>query len=207
MQCLIKYIVYTFLIITIFTALLTLGGIIMVWIDSSLSLPYLETLVVTLLIEAISCVFMFARKGLGYLPQVVTNKTKEQTIKFLEDFISSGSSASIYSSRVSWLIGNKPLQEILNKKIEEGLKVEIITSNEINEEIKVNLPKASFFVTRELVSPSTRFTLINGERSGAERLAIAKGSHPNHEITIFDTNSGPQIIGMAKDLIRKSKAL
>jgi len=38
-------------------------------------------------------------------------------------------------------------------------------------------------------------------------LAIARGSHPDHEITIFDNNSGPQIVAMAKDIIRKSKAL
>ncbi len=48
---------------------------------------------------------------------------------------------------------------------------------------------------------------MNGDRSGAEKLAIARGVHPEHEITIFDSNSGPQIIAMAKDIIRKSRAL
>jgi hypothetical protein len=49
--------------------------------------------------------------------------------------------------------------------------------------------------------------LVNAGRSGAERLAIARGTHPNHEITIFDNSSGPQIIALAKDIIRRTKAL
>jgi hypothetical protein len=64
-----------------------------------------------------------------------------------------------------------------------------------------------FYTTGEDSPPEARFTLVNGHRSGAEKLAIARGGHPEHEITIFDNNSGPQIIAMAKDIIRKSKAL
>ncbi len=66
---------------------------------------------------------------------------------------------------------------------------------------------ASFIVTNENTLPEARFTLVNGDRSGAEKLAIARGVHPDHVITIFDNNSGPQIIAMAKDIIRKSKKL
>ena len=64
-----------------------------------------------------------------------------------------------------------------------------------------------FYVTKEKNPPESRFTLVDGHRSGAERLAIARGGHPEHEITTFDNNSGPQIIAMAKDIIRKSKEL
>jgi hypothetical protein len=158
-------------------------------------------------IEIASIVFFIVKKGLSYLPEVVTNKTPEETKQFLEKFISSGSSATIYSSRVSWLIGNERLLKILSEKISKGLRVEIVTAQEIDPSIKKNLPNAKFYLSNEKNPPDARFTLINGDRNGAERLAIAKGSHPNHEITIFDTNSGPQIIGMAKDLIRKSKGL
>ena len=73
--------------------------------------------------------------------------------------------------------------------------------------LREKLNGASFIVTKESVSPEARFTLVNGDRSGAEKLAIARGVHPDHEITIFDNNSGPQIIAMAKDIIRKSKEL
>ena len=208
MQKLIIHILYTFLGITALTALVTIAGLIWVWFfeGNCDELPYLGYLITAIVIELAGITFFVAKKGLSFLPKIVTNKTKDETKDFLEKFISSGSSASIYSSRVSWLIGNEALLKVLREKIEDGLKVEIITSGEINSDIRANLSKAHFYVTNE-ESPFARFTLINGERSGSERLAIAKGSHPNHEITIFDNNSGPQIIGMAKDLIKKSKAL
>ena len=41
--------------------------------------------------------------------------------------------------------------------------------------------------------------------AGGETLAIARGTHPAHEITVFDANAGPQMIAMAKDIIRKCK--
>lgn len=99
------------------------------------------------------------------------------------------------------------LISILQSKIEKGTRIEIITPNEVPEALRKKLNGASFIVTKENVSPEARFTLVNGDRSGAEKLAIARGVHPDHEITIFDNNSGPQIIAMAKDIIRKSKEL
>ena len=60
---------------------------------------------------------------------------------------------------------------------------------------------------RSLKEEGIEVTLINSNRSGSERLAIAKGIYPEHEITIFDSYSGPQIIGMAKDIIRKSERI
>ena len=92
-------------------------------------------------------------------------------------------------------------------KIDGGVRIEIITPDEVSEELQERLTGASFIVTNETVNPESRFTLVNGDRSGSEKLAIAKGVHPEHEITIFDSTSGPQIIAMAKDIIRKSKEL
>jgi hypothetical protein len=209
MQNLMINICYTFLAITVLTAGVTLAGLTCVWFspETCPNPAYLNILLVGVVIEIASIVFFIVKKGLSYLPEVVTNKTPEETKQFLEKFISSGSSATIYSSRVSWLIGNERLLKILSEKISKGLRVEIVTAQEIDPSIKKNLPNAKFYLSNEKNPPDARFTLINGDRNGAERLAIAKGSHPNHEITIFDTNSGPQIIGMAKDLIRKSKGL
>jgi hypothetical protein len=125
----------------------------------------------------------------------------------MESFISTGTSATVVSNRVSCLAGDDKLISILQSKIEKGTRIEIITPNEVPEVLREKLNGASFIVTREKVSPEARFTLVNGDRSGAEKLAIARGVHPDHEITIFDNNSGPQIIAMAKDIIRKSKEL
>lgn len=147
------------------------------------------------------------KKGLKYLPDTQTDKEPKDTLKFMESFISTGTSATIVSNRVSWLAGDDKLISILQSKIEKGTRIEIITPNEVPEALKEKLNGASFIVTRENVSPEARFTLVNGDRSGAEKLAIARGVHPDHEITIFDNNSGPQIIAMAKDIIRKSKEL
>jgi hypothetical protein len=208
MQNLVKYTLYLFLIITALTAVITLTGIAYVWFFSEkIELPHLELLIGSVIIEVIAVILMLAKKGLKYLPDTQTDKEPKDTLKFMEKFISTGTSATVVSNRVSWLSENQSLIDILQKKIESGTRIEIITPAEVSQTLKNNLNGASFIVTREDISPESRFTLVNGDRSGAEKLAIARGVHPDHEITIFDNNSGPQIIAMAKDIIRKSREL
>lgn len=194
--------------ITGLTAGITLMGIGYVWfLSDNAELPHLEWLIGSVVIEVIAVVLMLARKGLKYLPDTQTDKKPEDTLKFMENFVSTGTSATIVSNRVSWLAADSALISILQTKIENGTRIEIITPNEVSETLRENLQGASFIITNEKLSPEARFTLVNGDRSGAEKLAIARGVHPDHEITIFDNNSGPQIIAMAKDIIRKSKEL
>jgi len=208
MQDLVKHTLYLFLWITGITALMAIIGIGYVWfISDKTELPHLEWLIGSVILEVMAVVLMLAKKGLKYLPDTQTDKEPKDTLKFMEDFISTGTSATIVSNRVSWLAGNQSLIPILQSKIESGTRIEIITPREVAESLRNNLHGASFIITGEGISPEARFTLVNGDRSGAEKLAIARGVHPNHEITIFDNNSGPQIIAMAKDIIRKSKEL
>jgi len=208
MQNLVKHTLYLFLIITALTAVITLSGIAYVWFFSEKTeLPHLELLIGSVIVEVIAVILMLAKKGLKYLPDTQTDKEPEDTLKFMEDFISTGTSATVVSNRVSWLSGNQNLINILQKKIESGTRIEIITPSEVSQTLKENLNGASFIVTGEDISPDARFTLVNGDRYGAEKLAIARGVHPDHEITIFDNNSGPQIIALAKDIIRKSREL
>ncbi len=208
MQNLVKHTLYLFLWITGITALMTLIGIGYVWFFSDKTeLPHLEWLIGAVIVEIIAVVLMLAKKGLKYLPDTQTDKEPLDTVRFMENFISTGTSATVVSNRVSWLAGNQSLISILQSKIESGIRIEIITPNEVSDDLRKNLVGASFIVTGEKMSPEARFTLVNGDRSGAEKLAIARGVHPDHEITIFDNNSGPQIIAMAKDIIRKSKEL
>ena len=208
MQNLVKHTLYLFLWITGLTAAITLAGIGYAWFFSeSKELQHLELLISSVIIEVIAVILMLAKKGIKYLPDTQTDKEPKDTLKFMEDFISAGTSATVVSNRVSWLAGNDKLISILQSKIEKGTRIEIITPNEVSDILKTNLKGASFIVTKESASPEARFTLVNGDRSGAEKLAIARGVHPDHEITIFDNNSGPQIIAMAKDIIRKSKEL
>jgi len=85
----------------------------------------------------------------------------------------------------------------------------MITPRPVDEKVRTLLKDVvvHFIVTNEASAPEARFTLVNADRGGGARLAIARGTHPDHEITIFDSNSGPHMIAMAKDIIRKSKLL
>jgi len=89
----------------------------------------------------------------------------------------------------------------------KGTRFEILTVQAVDPALKKKLQDTGvrFFLVKDDVVPEARFTLVNADRSGAEKLAIARGTHPNHEITVFDNSSGPQIIGLAKDIVRKSK--
>lgn len=208
MQSLVKHTLYLFLIITGLTAAMALVGIGYAWFSSEpRELPHLGWLIGSVIIEVVVVILMLAEKGMKYLPDTQTDKEAKDTLKFMEKFISMGTSATVVSNRVSWLVGDDKLISILQSKIESGTRIEIITPIAVPDALREKLRGASFIVTKEKVSPEARFTLVNGDRSGAEKLAIARGVHPDHEITIFDNNSGPQIIAMAKDLIRKSKEL
>lgn len=208
MQKLIKAIIYVFLVITGLTAILSLSGIFYIWfISDKGDLLYLKWLIGALLLEIISIILILGKKGLKYLPEVKINKNSNETLKFMEEFITLGTTATIVSNRISWLVGSDNLIDILKSKIDKGLKIEIITNGIVSLDVKERLEGAHFYKTNDRVTPEARFTLVNGDRTGSEKLAIAKGVHPEHEITVFDYNTGPQIIAMAKDIIRKSKEL
>lgn len=214
MQTVIKHAIYLFLVIFALTALVTLGALIYLWhlraTDFDLSsLPYLNWLIGAFIIEVSGVVILFAKKGLKYLPEVEVNKEVHETLEFMKSFIDSGSSVTIVSNRLAWLRKSAPIKTAITEMARNGTSLEVITPEEVSGDIRGPLEEAgvAFFVTSEGVPPEARFTLVNGHRSGAEKLAIARGGHPDHEITIFDNNSGPQIIAMAKDIIRKSKAL
>lgn len=208
MQNLVKHALYLFLWITGLTAAMALAGIGYTWFFSEAKeLSHLAWLIGSVITEVVVVILMLAKKGMKYLPDTKTDKEPKDTLKFMENFISMGTSATVVSNRVSWLVGDDKLISILQFKIERGTRIEIITPSAVPEVLREKLKGASFIITKEKVSPEARFTLVNGDRSGAEKLAIARGVHPDHEITIFDNNSGPQIIAMAKDIIRKSKEL
>jgi hypothetical protein len=207
----VKTVLYTFILIFFLTTLLSIIGLAYLWFSPSASarsdLPYLGSIVTASILEVIAVVIMLAKKGFRYLPHVENHKTEADTLSFMRDFVTSGSTVQIVSSRLAWIRNSQGLIDAVKKKAREGTSVEVITPNPVEDDIRKDLEQAGirFFVTNEDSTPEARFTLVNGNRSGAERLAIARGSHPEHEVTVFDNHSGPQIIGMAKDIIRKSK--
>ena len=204
----IKNTITAFVVITVMTSLLTLFGIFYMWFfNNNQELLFIRWLIGSVIIEIVTVVILYVKYGLKYLPSVEVNKIKDKTNLFMEKFISTGTSATIVSNRLSWLTKNRSMIDMIKIKIKEGIKIEIITPKPLDRNIMSELKGVSFFVTNEDNPPEARFTLINGERGGAEKLAISKGVHPEHEITIFDSFSGPQIIAMAKDIILKSKRL
>ena len=207
MYKIIKVSIIIFMIITLITAILTLVGIFYIWfVNNEHKLLYIGSFVI-LILQITGITILFVKKGLRYFPEVVINKKKEQTFNFLGEFITQGTSATVVSNHLSWLVKNNSLIDTLNESIKKGLTIEIITPQPIKEEIQKKLPDVTFIVTNEINPSEARFTLINGNRSGAERLAIPNGVHPELESTIFDNVSCPQIIAMAKDIIKKSKIL
>ncbi|MCL2185544.1 MAG: hypothetical protein FWB86_06795 [Treponema sp.] len=205
MYKLIKISIIVFLIITLLTALLTLAGIFYLWfIKGESNLLFIGSFV-ALITEIAGVIILFVKKGLRYFPEVKEQKTMEETKEFLEKFITLGTSATIVGNRLSWLINNESMIKILNEKIKEGLKIEIITPQPIKKEIINKLPGVDFIVSNDTNPAEARFILINGNRRGSERLAIPNDVHPDFKTTIFDNISCPQIIAMAREIINKSK--
>jgi hypothetical protein len=214
MQKILRHAIYLFLTIFGITAFVSIGALAYLWSQSSAEqgikeLPYLGWLLTIVIAEVVGVVILFAKKGMKYLPEVEINKEEKETLEFMRDFISSGSSVTVVSNRVAWLRKSDAIKNAITDMARNGTLLEIITPCEVDADIKTPLLDAGvkFYVTKEKNPPESRFTLVDGHRSGAERLAIARGGHPEHEITTFDNNSGPQIIAMAKDIIRKSKEL
>ena len=214
MLSIVRHTIYLFLFIFGVTALVSIAALVSLWISASngadaKDLPYLEWLIGTLIAEVVAFVVLFARKGLKYLPEVEVNKEESETLEFMKKFIDSGSSVTIVSNRIAWLRKSAPIKDAITTMARKGTLLEVITPEEVAPDIRESLSDAGviFYVTNEESPPEARFTLVNGHRSGAEKLAIARGGHPDHEITIFDNSSGPQIIAMAKDIVRKSKIL
>jgi hypothetical protein len=216
MQNAIKITYYVILIVFGASAALCIFGLIYIWfLQPSESatrikdLPYLGVLFTSLIVEAIGVVFLFVKQGMKYLPATVTDKNEAETFKFMCNYVKQGTSITIVSNRLSLLTQSKNFFNEIQTGARAGKRFEIITPKPVDEKVRIPLEEAgvTFFVTNEASAPEARFTLVNGDRAGGERLAIARGTHPEHEITIFDSNSGPQMIAMAKDIIRKSKIL
>jgi hypothetical protein len=208
MLSILRWVLGLFIAIFTLTAILTLGGVAYVWfIKPGAQMPDLHWLLGLTIAEAAGVVVMFGKRGLRYLPTVRQDKDRNATFQFMEDFISHGSSVTIVSNRLGWLLDAAKVQETMVALARKGTQFEILTARPVEDNLKHRLRAAGvrFFVMRDDSVPEARFTLVNADRSGAERLAIARGTHPNHEITVFDNASGPQIIGMAKDIVRKSK--
>lgn len=216
MQNAIKHTYYVILWVFAASAALCLTGVTYIWFlqpavgeSKQTDLPYLNVLLPSLIIEAAGVVFLLVKRGMRYLPDTETNKKASETFRFMCDYVKRGTTVTIVSNRLSLLTQSPEFLKEVDEGAKRGQRFEIITPKLVDEKVRKPLERVGviFIVTNEASPPEARFTLVNGERSGGERLAISRGTHPDHEITIFDSNSGPHMIAMAKDIIRKSKLL
>lgn len=210
MQNVIRIGLLVFIAVFAATAVLTLAGIAYLWFlsPSTSDLPYLRWLIGLTIGEAVAVVVALVKQSLRFLPRVHLTKKEDETIEFMKDFISPATTITIVTNRASWLSRNDGLHSMLAEKARQNIRVEVVTAEPISPSIKKPLTEAGvrFYEVTDGV-PEARFTLLNADRAGAERLAIARGVHPDHEITVFDSSSGPQIIALAKDIARHTKAM
>src|SRR5688572_19242368 len=110
MQNAIKTTYYIILIVFAASAVLCLSGVTYIWFlqpkgsTANISdLPYLSVLFSSLIIEAIAVVFLFAKRGMKYLPEIETNKKESQTFAFMCDYVKGGTTVTIVSNRLSLL--------------------------------------------------------------------------------------------------------
>lgn len=216
MQTLLKTAFYVILIVFGLSAALCLLGVAYIWFFQSdnmpaklTDLPYLSYLFYSLIVEAIGVVFLVVKRGLKYLPETETNKDEAQTFRFMCNYVKRGTTVTIVSNRLSLLTQSEDFFAEVRDGARNGKRFDVITPKPVDEKARKPLEEVGvqFIVTNEASPPEARFTLVNADRAGGERLAIARGTHPDHEITIFDSNSGPHMIAMAKDIVRKSKLL
>jgi hypothetical protein len=209
----VKATLWTFLVVVALNAVLALAGIAWVWIGQSgtapaRDLPYLRWLVSSVVAEIVAVVVLLARRGLSYMPHVETHREEAATLRFMHGLIQKGSTITIVSNRASWLARAPDVLDTIAQKARDGILVEVIVSHIESEELRKRLSEAGVALHEtNRPPPEARFTLVNGNRTGAEILAIARGTHPDHEVTVFDSASGPQIIGMAKDIVRSLKSI
>lgn len=209
MQQLVRRSANAFLLITIVTALFALVGLAIQWyLGDEVELPFLRWLLSAVLFEIVAITFAFTKRGMRYIPRIVNAKTETASLEVMSELVSTASSVAIYSNRASYLANSIEFQDALVTAALRGAKVElIIRSIGSQQELLHDLVKRNVVVL--LVSnddiPFARFTLVNEHRTSGERLAIARGSYPAHDITIYDHESGPQVVALARELVRHAR--
>jgi len=132
MQKILKHVIYVFLGIFGITAAMCLVAVAFTWWPRAQgtpapSLPYLDWLLGSVIAEVIGVIVLIAKKGVKYLPDVEIDKTEQDTLRFMQKFIDSGSSVTIVSNRVAWLRKSEPIANDIGDMARRGTLLEIIT--------------------------------------------------------------------------------
>ena len=187
---------WIFVVIFVITFGITVSGLIrMWWFDTPPEkLPYLRWFIgLTIgevgvgVLNLFYDLFGIRRKGMEELkePDGQLFKTDEQINKFMKKFIAKGSTADIFSSKLSWVTGDKSVKDFLIEHVSRGLQqagVQVFTYGALDFE------------------PTCRFTLINRDIAGSRVLAVGSGVKPQFRIIEFTDWEHPKVVAMARDL-------
>lgn len=170
--------------------------------------PSFNSILPALLAEVVGFFVWHIKNASSLLPQRVIYKNDNKIHKLMTDFIKRGSTICIMSNRMSWLAQADIVYEVLKEKSKkDNCKIEIFiaATEDIPHEAELHEAGVKIYRLKDVDNQRVRFTLINGDRAGAAELAIASGTVPLHEISVFNMKSGPQIIELAKNLVDKAR--
>ena len=201
-----KNIINLFLIFCCISFLLTVIGIVVVWVRGSLNkLPYLDLLVGLTMVETAGVVIGIARGDVKLNNEesgkILNCKTQKQINSFMKNFISRGSRIDIFSGSLSWVAEDGDIKDFLiEKSYACEVNVFLPRLNDIAQELKDNGVNVYEYHEIEYI-PRARFTLLNRGRPGAEVLAISNGTLPKHRIVEYEASNSPMLIAAASDLV------
>jgi hypothetical protein len=178
------------------------------WSDPEKTFPFLNYLVITCLGQIVLVVIGFAKKGMSFYPKTVIAKSEVDALKLMARMIANSSHATIYSNRAAYLSEQAWFVDTLINAASRRTRIHLLVRDPgVDQQILTRLRDAGveIVLTQGDNAPWARFTLVDEHRSSAESLAIARGTYPSHEITVFDHDSGPQVISLAKEVLAQAR--
>ena len=122
---------------------------------------------------------------------------------FMRQFIGQGSTVDIVSHRLAWAERDPAMATFLHEQVTgSGVAMSIYVADDTSQPV-VDLQHVGVNVFRHPPGMESypRFTLLNRDRPGGGRLAIANGAVPDHGISVFEEKHHPQVIALAKALL------
>src|ERR1700730_779090 len=116
---------YAILAVFIASAFLTLAALAKLWFfdpvgDSARSYPFLPQFLSAVVLEAVAVVFIFVRYGLKHLSRVEVNKRREETSRFMREYIQYGTSVTIVSNRLPLMTESNEFREAVLERAKQG---------------------------------------------------------------------------------------
>jgi hypothetical protein len=136
-------------------------------------------------------------------PEMILCTSPDDINRFMQDFISQGSSAHIASFQLSWVRGNQDMQDFLAGAVQGGKELVVFAKG--SDEFTDQLGEAGIKMIpyRSLTCEVPHFTFLNLRRSGSMRLAVVREPLPSHCIDIYDDRHHPQILALARAYIER----